>query len=70
MAEPTAHTCRENAEIWTARAADTALPQLRQSYLASAAAWTQRAERIEQTAALREERLKQAEQARAAQPGR
>lgn len=69
MAEPKAHTCRENADIWTAKAAETSLPQLRQSYLASAAAWTQQAERIEQTSALREKRLRDAEQARATQVG-
>ncbi len=64
MAEPKAHVCRENAGIWTAKAAETTLPQLRQSYLASAAAWTQQAERIERSAAIREKRLKEAEQAR------
>jgi|GEM_PF-6833052 len=67
MAEPTALRCRENADIWTNKAAETALPQLRQSYLASAAAWNQQAERMEQTAALRAKRLNEAEQARLSQ---
>ena len=58
MAEPNASTCRQQASIWEAKAAETNLPQLRQSYLGSAAAWIIRAERIEHTAAVREARLK------------
>ena len=60
MAEPNATTCREQASIWEAKAAETTLPQLRQSYLGSAAAWLSRAERLEHTTALREARLKAA----------
>lgn len=57
MAEANVTTCRENAAIWKAKAAETALPQLRQSYLASAAAWIERAEHLERTAAMRAVRL-------------
>lgn len=63
MAEPTAATCREQASIWEAKAAETNLPQLRQSYLGSAAVWLSRAERIEHAAAAREVRLKAVAQA-------
>ena len=58
MAEPSPSTCRLQASIWETRAAETNLPQLRQSYLGSAAAWISRAERLEHTAAAREARLK------------
>jgi hypothetical protein len=61
MAENAA-TCREHAEVWETKAAETPLPQLRQSYLASAAVWISRAEQLEQTAAMRESRLKAAGQ--------
>lgn len=61
MAEPNAATCRAQASIWEARAAEATLPQLRQSYLGSAAAWASRAEQLEHTAALRDARLKAAE---------
>lgn len=63
MAEPSAATCRVQASIWETKAAETDLPQLRQSYLGSAAVWLSRAERIEQTAAAREARLKAVAQA-------
>ncbi len=62
MAEPNAATCRLQASIWEARAAETDLPQLRQTYLGSAAAWTSRAERLEHAAALRDARLEVAAQ--------
>ena len=58
MAEPNATLCRANARIWETRAAETALPQLRESYLGSAAVWIATAERIEHTASLRAARLK------------
>ena len=58
MAEPNAETCRAQAIIWETKAAEATLPQLRQTYLGSAAAWATRAEHLERTAALREARLK------------
>jgi len=57
MAEPSADVCRANARIWEARAAETDLPQLHDSYLKSAAVWIATAERIEHTASLRNARL-------------
>lgn len=60
MAEPSASTCRLQASIWETKAAETNLPQLRQTYLGSAAAWTSRAERLEHAAALRDARLEAA----------
>ncbi|MFC3711081.1 hypothetical protein ACFOMD_00770 [Sphingoaurantiacus capsulatus] len=61
MAEPSSTVCREQASIWETRAAETNLPQQRQSFLGSAAAWTARAEQIERSAALREARAKPVE---------
>lgn len=60
MAEPSATLCREQAAIWETRAAETSLPQQRQSFLGSAAAWASRAEQLERSAALREARAKAA----------
>lgn len=68
MAEPNASTCRLQASIWEARAAETNLPQLRQTYLGSAAAWTSRAERLEHAAALRDTRLEAVAQTAAGSP--
>lgn len=56
MAEASAIICRENAEIWLAKAGETVLPQLKLSYLASAAAWTERAESLDRTASMRASR--------------
>lgn len=56
MAEASAITCRENAAVWRAKAEETALPQLKQSYLASAEAWAARAESLDRTAGLRASR--------------
>lgn len=56
MAEPSATVCREQAAIWEAKAAETSLPQQRQSFLGSAAAWASRADQLERSAALRERR--------------
>lgn len=53
MSEPNSRVCREQAQIWETRAAENALPRLRELYTASSKAWTTRAEQLERFAALK-----------------
>lgn len=61
MAEADATACRRNAAHWEERAAEATLENVRGTCMASAKAWTERAEHLERTADLRLARLKAAQ---------
>lgn len=58
MSEPSATVCREQALLWETKAAESALPRLRELYTASAKAWTTRADQLDRFAVMKARNLK------------